>query len=386
MAEKMYDAGVNAISALICDVTNHRDVRERVLDPILDYLAENIAKMDLHLARELQTDANKLQKVLSSGVEELRQLCNSVFDDTDESELLAKKSTELWELLKDSLVTKLYHSVWPKRDDDDSEYISLVDRCINLAADQKTDSAALRRLALDGSTRQAALHLLHDIRLSVVSSLQPVYSAPFAAVVNLKNQISQILCEAGGFGRLSRVASASEKLAEISLVLRRLKGCQRLAMAVDLVREFDTSSGVLLPVIRSHLAQLDPEFASSQELLSILGVEGGPVAADRLDKTVVALDQMRKSVVDTIGSALREKRKLPSQTAAYLLFEFVDRAIRDNSVLREWERCHSQLRQELWPQEFIGLAEAKVVEQAIEVALGAFEFECTPVHFRFAIS
>lgn len=385
MAEKMYAEGIDVHSALICDVTDHRAVRQRILDPILNYLSENIARMDLHFAQELQRDAFALQASLSRSVEELRSQFNIVFEDTDEAELLSRKSTELWEQLKVQLVSSLYYCVWPAREKDDEKYLELVNQCIEKASDAKADTAALKSLALDGSTKQAAMHLLHNIRIDVMSSLQPIYRSPFKAVELLKKEVTEILCSSGGFGRLGRVDSAPDRLAEISQVLRRLKGCRRLAEAVDLVREFDTSSGVLLPEIRKHLAKLDPEFATPEEHKT-LDVPGEPVAEDKLSKTASALDSLRKDVVAAIGKSLLEKQKTPSQTAAYLLFEFVDRTIRDNAAVGEWRKVHNQLREELWPREFNGLAEAKLVEQSVESALDAFELECEPVHFRFAVT
>jgi len=385
MAEKMYENGIDATSALICDVKQSRDVRERILDPILNYLSDNIARMDYHFAQEIQREALALQATLSQDVEELRSLCNLAFEDTDEAELLALKSTELWEQLKEALVSKLYHKVWPARDRDDEKFIKLVKTCIDKASASKTDPTTLRRIALDGSTVEAAMRLLHDIRIDVVSSLQPVYRSPFEAVENLKKEVTDILCTIGGFERINRIGSATDKLAEISAVLRRLKGCRRLAEAVDLVREFDTSSGVLLPEIRSHLTKLDPEFATTEDHKS-LNVEGDPVAEDKLKKTVEALDKLKKEVVDAIGKSLIDKQKVPSQTAAFLLFEFVDRTVRDNSAINEWRKVHNQLRQELWPQDFTGLAEAKEVEQSIESALETLEYESEPSHFRFAIA
>jgi energy-coupling factor transporter ATP-binding protein EcfA2 len=384
LAEKMHENDVDAVGALICNVTKQDEVRKTVLDPILNYLSENVAKMDLQFAQDAQREARLLQRRITEALVQLRDWYNDAFGNADVDSLLTLKSSALVADFTDSLVSYLYQTVWATRQEEDASYKDLVVKCVGIAKEVKVDRDQLRLQSYSGSLREASFRTLHDLRMRVGAAFQPIYSEPCAAILAMREKIAGFLCEQGGFGRLQRVACATDKLEEIATVLRKFRGVG-VERAVELVLRFDVSSGSLLPLIGGHLEKLDPEFAKSTDLMVIVDSDHSFIDVKKVDSAAQAMEGLVDSVVDAIKAELDKHNKQPTFMAVYLLAEFVYRAVRGNSRDVEWRKVHNGLREELWPQEFGSLAEVKALGGAIESALNSLEVSSESVGFRFAV-
>ena len=352
--------GINVVQFIVADCTNPDEANQKILDPILDYLTQNIANLDQQYAATCQDRLNRLQVAASLEIEKARVALGHGIQRDSWFPVFVNLFDQLWGDLTVGL-EGLLRELRYQRDAQDIDFKNQVNAAVQRCKEDTgipsvADIKALR-------DKEAAYGIaynkyLHEIRAHLSQHFLSLDDGLKQSLEGIKSQVVDILSKQGKLSALTN-NQGSEFLSDIENILPvDLVG---LKLGFNILASFNLSyRGLIQHRIRKHLDRLTPD--------ETIHLSKSPSAQEILD----ILKTLQSEALYECELALEELLCEPSQAAYAIVEEFVDRVLRAKDVKNEWLIFLQEVRSDIWAAEFEKLGENSrlrrewltVVEQA----------------------
>ncbi len=324
---------------------------ELLLDSILQYMAENITKLDRQYASACQESLLKLQKSVGSELEKAQQALGQASFQTNWLPLFETLFRELWTQLTNGLEL-LVKDLREQRYQPDFDFKQQVDIALRTCKEDTglptLEAIKARANELNGC-RPAYYKYLSEIRAYLSRHFLVVDEALKDGIRKVKSQVASVLIEQGWLGGLTEARDEKFLNAIIQQIPDQLVPNQisQIKFGFQILDSFELSyRGLIQHRIRKNLDDLTPDITQLQ-------LSESPSASEVLD----CLTSLQAEAVYQCRTALDDLLDEPSQAAFAIVEEFVDRVLRVESIESEWRIFLAEMRVQVWPEQFGQLEE-----------------------------
>lgn len=336
LAQDARRQGLRAIDHVIADCSDRDEVVSKVLDPLLDYLSENVASLDRSYASACGAQLEETLGAVRTTLSAARGAMVRTDGGDRENPLYRQLFDATWEDLTGALEAYLSR-LQNRRGEEDPDLAAQ----IQLALDYSRAHPGIpeletieRRRHARGSYAIAYNELMHEVRTELSRCFLRLDDGLKRSLQMVKDGVGNVLRKV--LGELS-----DEKGARFLEVLReRLPPeAKELREGLDMILGFDLSyRGLIQHRVRRHLDGLTPD-------LTTLRLSGRPDAEEVRDY----LATLHKEALYLAEQALRGLLLEPNQAAFAMVEELVDRILRARGARTEWDVFLYDVRAEVWP-------------------------------------
>ena len=371
--QKAFEKGeIPAERIIRVDVSKPDDVRQKVLDPMIDYLTREFPILDGEEVKVVEEEVNDFR----SRLEKLAADAYAAFGldrtiDHDGFRKLIEQFDAFFPHFSGTLTRIVDEKVPAENQDDDSDepvinpFVKKVSEVFQSYMDEIGETLSLEKVQfemdrLPGQGGAAFYNLLSHLRCRVRDCFSKVEDACFGMVEDAKTEVSSVfvapLPTGGGLGNVAALKDAEGKplsgseffraLADLCKEATGKTGCRSLAAQFKKFADFELKfSGFLEHRVSVALTPLrqgtcdavlgrHPDFSSAESIRS-------------------ALLQLGNDAVNRVACALVEKSASEPKQAIFAVLEnFVDRTLRTQGMEKEWQEFYEIVRAEVWPEVF----------------------------------
>ena len=370
-----FDNGVIPAKRLLAvNVKDSEAVRNVVLDPMIDYLVENLPGLD---GKELSGAQSKVSsfrdRISQLAIEARKSLGLNRTIDQDGYRKLRELFDAFFPHFSGSLTRFVDQKVPSESEDGDQDepanpFVKKVSEVFLAYRDEIGQALSLEAVQfemdrLPGQGGAAFYNLLSHLRCRVRDCFSGIEDACREMVENAKREVSSIFVDSlppegkgGGLGGVSvlknsdgTLMSGSEFFQGLAGICREATGttgCRMLAKQFKAFADFELKfSGFLEHRVSAALSPLRqgscnavlnglPDFSSAEKIRS-------------------ALLALGDEAVNRVACALAEKSATEPEQAIFAVLEnFVDRTLRTQGMEKEWLDFYEVVRAEVWPDVF----------------------------------
>ena len=347
MIKELGKQHLHVVGALQADCSIHAQTSEGVLDPMLEYLTNNIERLDQKYVQFRQQEIFDAHLRIENFIANAVDYSLSILDSTSANGLFVALFRDAWEKVTTRL-QGLTDELRQKCDQPDEEYQEMVKEVISLAASNKhipsLSEVAVRRAGHDGF-KPAYDHLLTQMRVRISKHFKRIYTSIGRIVEKRKQQIFEAFSIQG---RLQTVfpSPVSEPNSFFRAVADRIEIEEPqfkfgLAEAFRLLSHFEYSRSAVLYRLRNALSRFDPDSSCKAELEELTE-----------EQIIQKLDLAYNQTVEELQKILERFACEPNQAAFAMTSEFVDRTIRAKGAEDDWRVVYQNLREEVWAEKF----------------------------------
>lgn len=332
------------VDCLIANCADTSETHQKILDPVLDYLTNNITTLDQEYATACQERLLEIHNTLNSELTKANQTLKLVSMTGNWFSLFEQLFEQLWDELTTSL-EDLLEKFREQRDWEDFDFKEQVEAAIKACQTDTgiptPEEVEIRRKRLGGYPN-AYYEYLNEIRAHLSQHFLLLDQGLKKGLERVKTEVANVLIHQGRMGNLT-TATGSEFLKvmveQIPPQLDSLKfGFQTLA-------EFNLSyRGMIQHRIRVHLDDLTPNSTTLQ-------LSTHPDA----EEVLTCLRSLQAEAVYKCQTALDDLLAEPSQAAFAIVEEFLDRVLRAEGVKSQWRIFIEDIRGDIWSSEFAQL-------------------------------
>ncbi|MDJ0618610.1 MAG: dynamin family protein [Calothrix sp. MO_192.B10] len=331
----------------IADCSNPEEANSQILEPILNYLVDNIEYIDSKYAHSCQKQIDRLQKDIDG---ELAKAEKALAHYSDSDLLFEQLFEGFWQKLTNDLENLLTHFSHHRQDRDrefEERIQSAIANCRQDTGIPETPEEIIERRNLFGSYTTAYNEFLHEIRTHFLQHFLSLDMGMQDSIETRKILVSKVF--ANHLGELAD-GEGSQLLKAIATHLP--ENATTLKNAFGAIADFNVSgAGRIQRQIRENLNKLRPDnnFMSFAEVASdVLAVDAPQPTQEEL--ILAALQKLHKEAADKAESALNTVICEPSIDAYYMVEEFVDRILRTQGVQLEWRIFLRKVSSQVWPE------------------------------------
>ncbi len=323
---------IRVAKCIIADCSDAQEAFTEVLEPILDYLIENVESIEREYRRECKQQLDILHQNI--GIElDKASLALTRYGDGDL--LFEQLFEQFWYKLTNDL-EKLLAELKENRDSLDREFEervkNAIQRCRTEPGIPTTIEEIAERRHLFGSYNTAYNEFLHEIRTNFLEHFICLDKAMQLSLETRKYLVIKIL--KSYLGELAN----SEEIDLLQIIYNLLpENTTNLKLGFQQLYEFNVSNaGRIIRLIRLNIDQLKPDnnqFALEERINQIEEATGEFHIEEKMLNTIQKLHQQ---AIDISEQALNQILCEPSTDAYFMVEEFVDRAIRAKNVKLEW--------------------------------------------------
>jgi hypothetical protein len=380
----------------ICDCSSSEEVRENVLNQVLNHLAERMSDLDRRVAASC---AREIEELVGDASATLRKALDAFGDAADglgdrEFENLFEKR---WDALRrglNNLVADLLEEV----ETPDEYFVGQVSEALEACRRRRIvpgEQEVREHLQADGSYDRVMATRRIWMRSEISQALHALDTALDQPLAAVKARVARVLDVDGGFGRLlgeNHLEQLAERLAPHSPPLRaafdnlinfqmsargfigykirlKLKALVPRKSATETAAEFEPKAPAVeeaaaAPVavqpinLRQKTFRVRSRNEAGAEKVganglgreennadSLHGAEGGA----QIHRTLVSLFD---STLAEIDGALGEDFARPNQVAYAIVADFVDSVLHMRQSEAEWRNVYRNLRDVVWPTDY----------------------------------
>ncbi|MGP1388028.1 MAG: hypothetical protein ACTS2F_31115 [Thainema sp.] len=337
---------IDVVECIAASCADHEEANQKILDPILDYLMQNITVLDKQYASACQDKLSRLNSTISLELEKAKKALGYGLQRDSWFPVFIKLFNKLWNDLTVGLEGLLRDLRW-QRDAQDVDFKDQVNAALQACREDmgipSLEEIEIRRDS-EGSYNIAYNKYLHEIRAYLSQHFLSLDNGLKRSLENIKSQVVDILSEQGRLETLTDAKSADFLNAIENLMPEDLS---RLKLGFHILSTFELSyRGLIQHRIRRHLDRLTPDETTLQ-------LSKSPSAQEIL----VSLQTLHAEALYECEAALDELLCEPSQAAYAIVEEFVDRILRAEGVKDDWQIFLEEIRSEVWSTEFEKLGE-----------------------------
>lgn len=349
--------------AVICDCSSAGEVSELVLEPVLNYMSEQIINLDRVFAQTFAEEVEELRRE----VEAVLFRCSALHADDEiaEEDRFTQCFDHTWRKLTEAL-NRLVDEFDRRSGDVDERFTHLVHDVVaefEKGTRLPDEAEADKRRMSHNSYGVAFFSFLDDVRSALSKHLRQLDSGLDQTLLDLKKRVAQIYMAEGG---LSVVLNGETPLARLEQKLPSIY--PEMRDAVRTLEQFEMSArGIIGYKVRRALNRLDPD---RNEL--------PPPEQQSSARMVEDLHAALREALELLKASLTEDEFQSSNRCAYAVFaDFRDAVLFSPRAKEKWATFYRPLRAQVWP-EFTRLEEMrrrreewlKCVEKAAEASSG----------------
>ena len=366
---------INVADCVIANCAEAQDANDKVLDPILNYLANKITDLDRQYASACQDRLKQLQTSVVAELKKSRNALGQAQESVEMGEFL-RLFKRLWTNLTSGL-EKLLKKLSNQINEQDRDFKKSVDEAIQKCYNDTKIPSSLEeideRRNSRGSFDSAYSDYLNEIRAHLSQHFLSLDDGLKSSLDRVKSLVVEVLTEPEkvNLGGITE-AKGSNFLGAMAKLLpdEILEGqASRLKFGFQMLSEFQLSyRGTIQHRIRQCLDGLTPDRTT-------LKLSKSPNSQQIKSN----LEALHAEAVFQCETALEEFLSEPSQAAFAIVEEFLDRVLRAEEVEDEWQTFLYQERSLIWPEKFELLGERSRLRQewldAVEKATKANQQE-----------
>ncbi|MEA5596631.1 dynamin family protein [Rivularia sp. UHCC 0363] len=355
---ELKETPIRVAQCIIADCSNSQEAFAEVLEPILDYLAENVESIESEYGRSCQKQLDALYHNIST---ELDKASGALAKYGDGDLLFEQLFDRFWRRLTNDL-ENLLAELKENRDSLDSDFAQQVENAIQQCRTDTGIPATKEEIAerrhLFGSYNSAYNEFLHEIRTNFLGHFLSLDKAMQISLENRKDLVIKILKS-----YLGELGNAQE-IDFLQIIYNLLPdNANNLKMGFQKLYEFDVShAGRVIRLLRVNIDKLKPDTNSfllspakqfPEEVTSELNIE---------EQILCTLQKLHQEAADKSETALHRILCEPSADAYFMLEEFVDRVLRAKDVQLEWRIFLRKECYQVW-------SEFRQIEQRVQQQL-----------------
>lgn len=362
--------GLAAVRCAIVDCSDRREVELEILDPLLEYVAAHVERLDRDYASMAEQQLRDFVEEARTILEEAERAIAREGGGDRENPLFRRLFDTIWEELAGLLEGYLARLQRRRREEDPDLALQIA-----AALDASRERPPIpdletieRRRHARGSYAIAYNELLHEVRTELSRCFLRLDDGLKRSLLAVKEGVGEVM--RGPLGQVSEDTG----LPFLRALRQRLPPeSPGLAEGFDMLLDFDLSyRGLIQHRIRRHLDGLTPDLTSLQ-------LSTRPDAAE----VRAYLDTLYREAIYEAEHGLRGLLYEPNQAAFAMVEEFVDRVLRARGARTEWDLFLFEIRSEVWRGEFDRLeARTRTRRRWEEAARAARSAASTPA-FRF---
>ncbi|CDN13098.1 hypothetical protein RintRC_1800 [Richelia intracellularis] len=331
----------------IADCSNPGEANSQILEPILNYLVDNIEYIDTKYAHSCQKQIDSLQRDIDTELSKAEKALAQYGD----GDLLFEQLFELfWQRFTNELENLLTHFS-QHRHDQDREFAERIQQAIaNCRHDTgipDTMEEIIERRNLFGSYTTAYNEFLHEMRTHFLQHFFSLDLGMQESIETRKLLVSKVFKT--HLGELTD-GEGSQLLQAIANHLP--ENATTLKAAFSAIANFNVSgAGKIQRQIRENLNKLRPDnnFMTFAEVASDVLAVNAPLPTQE-ELILAALQKLHKEAADKAEESLNKLLCEPSSDAYYMVEGFVDRILRTKGVQLEWRIFLRKVSSQVWPE------------------------------------
>lgn len=331
---ELKETPIRVAKCIVADCSDSQEAFTQVLEPIIDYLVENVESIESEYRYSCEKQLDTLCQNISI---ELEKASVALTRYSDSDLLFEQLFEQFWCKLTNDL-ENLLAELKENRDSLDSEFEKRVQNAIQTCLTNRAIPTNYQEIAerrhIFGSYNTAYNEYLHEIRTDFVGNFLYLDKAMQLSVENRKYLVVKILKS-----HLGELVD-SEGIDFLKMIYNFLPdNASNLKLGFLKLYDFDVSNaGKIIRLVRqNNINKLKPDnnqFAllkqinpSEEEFTSEYNIE---------EKILDSLQELHKEAVEKSEIALNKILCEPSTDAYFMLEEFIDRVIRAKGVQLEW--------------------------------------------------
>ncbi len=340
---QLKETPIRVARCIVADCSDSQEAFTEVLEPILDYLIENVESIEREYGRSCHKQLNALCQNINI---ELDKATGALTSHGDRDLLFEQLFERFWGKLTNDL-ENLLTELKVNRDSLDSEFAEQVQNAIQLCrANTGIPTTCLEiaeRRHIFGSYNTAYNDFLHEIRTNFLGHFLSLDKAMQLRLENRKCLVVKILK-----AHLGEIAN-SEGIDFLQIIYNLLEdSANNLKLGFQKLYQFDVShAGKVIRLLRqNNLDRLKPDNNQFALLKQINQIESEVSSELNIEELILdTLQKLHQEAVDKSEIALNQILCEPSADAYFMLEEFVDRVLRAKGVQLEWrillhKECH----------------------------------------------
>ena len=343
---ELKETPIRTAKCIIADCSDAQEAFSEVLEPILDYLVNNVESIEKDYKLECGQQLDNVRQNINTQLEKASLALNRYSD----GDLLFEQLFEqFWRKLTNDL-ENLLADLRNNQNNLDSEFEgrvkNAIQRCRTDAGIPTTCQEIAEFRHLFGSYDTAYNQLLHEIRTNFLANFQSLDRAMQLSLESRKNLAVKIL--KSHLGELDN----SEEIDFFKIIYNLLPdNANNLKLGFQNLYEFDVSNaGRIMRLIRINVDKLKPDnnsFSTLKKNNQTKEVKNEFYIEEQILNT---LQQLHKETIETSEKALNKILCEPSTDAYFMLEEFVDRVLRAKNVQLEWRLFLRKESDKVWSE------------------------------------
>ncbi len=356
---ELKETPIRVAQCIIADCSDSQEALTEVLEPILDYLVENVESIEKEYGRSYQKQLDKLYQEIDI---ELDKASGALARYGDGDLLFEQLVEQFWRKLTNDL-ENLLAELKENRDSLDSEFEERVKNAIQRCRTDTGIPTTCEEIAesrhIFGSYNTAYNEFLHEIRTNFLGHFLSLDLLMQRRLENRKYLVIKILKS-----HLGELAD-SQGIDFFKIIYDLLPdNASNLKLGFQKLYEFDVShAGRVIRLLRVNIDRLKPD-TNSFALLSLPNqIESEVTSEFNIEEQILdTLQKLHQEAADKSEIALNRILGEPSADAYFMLEEFVDRVLRAKGVQLEWRTFLRKECYQVW-------SEFRQIEQRVQQQL-----------------
>ncbi|MDY6781465.1 MAG: hypothetical protein SW833_02750 [Cyanobacteriota bacterium] len=351
LAQTHVEKHLYVIDCILANCADPQEARDRILDPVLDYLTGEIQALDREYAASAQQGLFQLQNAVEIELSKASQVFERATAPSHEFPLFVQLFDSLWDDLTTGL-ERLLEDLREQRNLQDEDFKQEVEKALQACRDDPgipSEAEIETRRDRAGGYPNAYYQYLNEIRAHLSQHFLSLDEGLKRGLDKVRSQVADVLIHSGRLGNLSdaRGSEFLEVLAQLVPDEFFSEKPSALKLGIQILASFELSyRGLIQHRIRQHFDDLTPDETSLQ-------LSTSPSAKEVL----TCLNSLQSEAVYRCETALDDFLAEPSQAAFAIVEEFLDRVLRAKDVKNEWRIFLEEVRADVWPREFQQLGE-----------------------------
>lgn len=364
---------INIVECITANCANVEEANSKILDRVLDYLANKIEQLDRQYASFCQERLRQLQNMVTIELEKARQAFVKALPSQNEQARFLSLFNPLYSQISVGLV-RLLKELRQERDTQEENFFKPQVEAAIQACRENPGLPTLEEIEIrhdvTGSWDTTYVEYLDKIRTQFTRHFGSMDTGLKQAVNYAKSRVSQVLIETGKLGGITD-AKDGEFLKAMAEIVPDDQS--QLKKAFQNLWNFKMSYEVNFHYrIRRHLDDITPDSKGIE-------LSRKPNAEEILEN----LEQLHKETVFKCQEALEDLYCEPRQAAFAAVEEFVDQALRAAEVKDEWQIFLYEVRSKVWPNEFEPVGEGSDVRRDWQKLVERAELVNQPQNLQF---
>jgi hypothetical protein len=389
MARDILKKEIHVSRTIVANCIKPDQANELVLDPILEYMLEHIARLDEQYASACQQRVNVIQSAIHSILQQASGIVGMMPDDGDDLEIFRKQFKKFRQSLVKGLRDML-DRLQEQRLEPDPYFAKEVTRVLSECHTSPPLPTPERIVLLQEELKVwpgTQGQLMHETRNKLSKAFFPIERGLELCIDQVKQEIYQVLVKQESFAALAPDYQGGAFLKQIAQLIKEKKGPNNLYAAFKLIGGFELLyRGLVQHRIRQHLDVLTPDltpFQYDREPTSevpkpypfdILFPWTKPQGVRPLIEAEQVAHNLKRAYEQALSGCEQELNDLlaePSQAAFAIAEEFVDQILLAEDAKDELYSFLYSQRKTVWPDAFNQNAQLQEVarswKDAVEV-------------------